>query len=196
MDARTREGAREALLDAGLQLWQDGGWSAATLDAAASAADLDPEDFRDEFAEPSALTGAVFDSIVDERSAAMLSAMSDAPPSMAPRMRALLEVMVCDVARDHRRAVVLAEPVGCPTLLGKRRSANRGFAEIVVNANRESGMEPDHLRAAGHFAIGGLGELVFAWLDPASPVRRDVVVEHGVRLFESAVRAGWPGPVT
>ena len=194
VDGPTREGAREALLDAGLQLWHDGGWRAAAPGAAA-AARLDPEQFRDEFAGPADLACAIFDMIVDERSAAVLSAMSDAPPSMAPRMRALLEVMVSDVARDHRRAVVLAEPIGCPALLDKRRSANRGFAEIVVNANRESRMEPDHLRAAGHFAIGGLGELVFAWLDPASPVSRELVVEHGVRLFESAVRAGWPGPV-
>ena len=195
VDEPVREGAREALLDAALQLWHDGGWPAATLDAAAAAAGLDPAEFRDEFTDAADLTCAVFDAIVDERSAAMLSAMADAPPTMAPRMRALLEVMVGDVARDHRRAVVLAEPVGCPALLGKRRSANRGFAEIVVNANRESRMEPDNLRAAGHFALGGLGELVFAWLDPASPVQRELVVEHGVRLFESAVRAGWPGPV-
>ncbi len=195
MDERGRERAREALLDAALQLWHDGGWAAATPDAAAAAAGLDPAEFRDEFTSAADLTCAVFDAIVDERSAAMLSAMAHAPPTMAPRMRALLEVMVGDVARDHRRAVVLAEPIGCPALLGKRRSANRGFAEIVVNANRESRMEPDNLRAAGHFAIGGLGELVFAWLDPASPVERELVVEHGMRLFESAVRAGWPGPV-
>lgn len=195
VDGPTREHAREALLDAGLQLWHDRGWPAATLDAAAAAAGLDAGPFRDEFAGPSDLVCAVFDAIVDERSAAMLSAMADAPPTMAPRMRALLNAMFDDVARDHRRAVVLAEPVGCPALLAKRRSANRGFAEIVVNANRESRREPDHLRAAGHYALGGLGELVFAWLDPASPLERELVVEHGVRLFESAVRAGWPGPV-
>ncbi len=182
------------LLDAGLQLWNDAGWTAVTLDAAAAAAGLDPDGFRDEFTDPADLACAIFDAIVDERSAAMLTAMADAPPSMAPRMRALLEVMTGDVARDHRRAVVLAEPIGCPALLVKRRSANRGFAEMVVTANRESRMEPDNLRAAGHFALGGLGELVFAWLDPASPVGRDLVVEHGVRLFESAVQAGWPGP--
>lgn len=188
------EGSRDALLDAGLQLWADGGWAAVTLDAAADAAAVGADGFRDEFPGPADLVCAIFDAIVDERSAAMLSAMSSAPPSMAPRMRALLEAMVGDVARDHRRAVVLAEPVGCPSLLAKRRSANRGFAEIVVSANRGSRMEPDNLRAAGHFALGGVGELVFAWLDPASPVGRELVVEHGVRLFESAVNAGWPGP--
>lgn len=194
MDGPGREGAREALLDAGLQLWHDGGWTAVTLDAAAAAAGLPPGEFRDEFTDPSGLICAIFDAIVDERSAAMLTAIAEAPPSMAPRIRALLEAMTGDIARDHRRAVVLAEPVGCPALLVKRRSANRGFAEILVNANRESRMEPDNLRAAGHFALGGLGELMFAWLDPASPIGRELVVEHGVRLFESAVRAGWPGP--
>lgn len=194
VDGPARETAREALLDAGLQLWADGGWPSVTLDGAAAAAGLDPEEFRDEFGAPAALVCAIFDAIVDERSAAMLTAMADAPPSTAPRMRALLEAMTGDVARDHRRAVVLAEPLGCPELLRRRRSANRGFAEIVVNANRGSRMEPDNLRAAGHFALGGLGELVFAWLDPASPIRQELVVEHGVRLFESAVNAGWPGP--
>lgn len=183
-----REQSRQALLDAGLQLWSDGGWPAVTLARASAAAGVPAEEFRDEFATDVGLACEIFDEIVDARSSAMITAIAQAPPSMARRMRACLEAMVDDVGGDPRRAVVLSEPVGCPALLDRRRSANRGFAGMVVSQNAETRAEPEDLLAAGHFCIGGLGELVFAWLDPASPVDRDLVVEHGVRLFEACVR--------
>lgn len=188
MDARTREQAREALLEAGLQLWADGGWAAVQPGAACAAAGVEEGDFRAEFPTGADLACAIFDEIVDERSSAMLTAMAQAPPSMAAQLQACLQAMVDDVGGDPRRAVVLGEPVGCPALLARRRSANRGFAEMVATANAGSGAAPEQLRAVGHFCIGGLSELVFAWLDPDGPVERELVVEHGVRLFEACVR--------
>lgn len=188
MNTPTREQARQALLDAGLQLWSDGGWPAVTLVCASAAAGVSAAEFRDEFPTDTDLTCGIFDEIIDARSSAMITAIAQAPPSMALRIRACLEAMVDDVGGDPRRAVVLSEPVGCPALLARRRSANRGFAGMVVAQNVETRAEPEDLLAAGHFCLGGLGELVFAWLDPASPVDRDLVVAHGVRLFEACVR--------
>ncbi|MBW0104640.1 hypothetical protein [Pseudonocardia sp. KRD291] len=188
MDTRTREQARAALLDAGLQLWADGGWPAVTLARAAAAAGTTAADFAEEFPSDIDLTCGIFDDIVNERASSMITAIAEAPPSMAQRLRACLAAMVDDVGADRRRAVVLAEPIGCPELLARRRSANRGFAGMVVTQNAETRAEPEDLLAAGHYCLGGLGELVFAWLDPASPVDRDLVIEHGVRLFEACVR--------
>lgn len=188
MNIRAKEQAREALLDAGLQLWADGGWPAVTLAATGAAAGVAAADFHDEFPTDIALACGIFDHIVDERASAMISAVAAAPPSMAQRTRACLEAMVDDVGPDHRRAVVLSEPVGCPALQARRRSANRGFAAMVATENAETRAAHEDLLAAGHFCLGGLGELVFAWLDPATPVDRDLVIEHGVRLFEACVR--------
>ncbi|MET0190713.1 MAG: hypothetical protein ABW212_17055 [Pseudonocardia sediminis] len=188
MDTQTRERARAALLDAGLQLWADGGWPAVTLARAGAASGVPVDEFDDEFPTDIDLTCGIFDEIIDERSSAMITAIGDAAPSMAQRLRACLTAMVDDVGADHRRAVVLSEPVGCPELLARRRSANRGFAGMVASHNVETRAEPEDLVAAGHFCLGGLGELVFAWLDPASPVDRDLVIDHGVRLFEACVR--------
>lgn len=188
MDTRTRETARAALLDAGLQLWSDGGWPAVTLAGAYSASGVPVAAFDDEFPTDIDLTCGIFDEIIDERSSAMITAVGAAAPTLAQQLRACLTAMVDDVGADPRRAVVLCEPVGCPELLERRRSANRGFAGMVANQNAETRGEPGDLLAAGHFCLGGLGELVFAWLDPASPVSRERVVDHGVRLFEACVR--------
>ena len=188
VDATARERARTALLDAGLGLWADGGWPAVDLARACAEAGVDPAEFAEEFPRGVDLACAVFDDIIDERSALMLTAMAAAPPSLATRLRACLGAMVDDVGADPRRAVVLAEPVGCPELVERRRSVNRGFAGMVVSQNAGTRAEPADLLLAGHFCIGGLGEMVFAWLDPASPVERERVIEHGVRLFEACVR--------
>ncbi|MDN5914149.1 MAG: hypothetical protein L0I76_03390 [Pseudonocardia sp.] len=155
---------------------------------AGTAAGVTVAGFSDEFRTDVDLTCAIFDEIVDERGSAMITAIAGAAPSMAQRLRACLQAMVDDVGTDPRRVVVLSEPVGCPELLARRRSANRGFAGMVVAQNVETRAEPENLLATGHFCLGGLGELVFAWLDPASPVDRDLVIDHGVRLFEACVR--------
>lgn len=187
VDTRTRENARAALLDAGLQLWADGGWPAVTLADAHAASGVPAAAFDDEFGTDVDLACGIFDEIIDERSSAMITAIGAAAPTMAQRLRACLTAMVDDVGADPRRVVVLAEPVGCPELLARRRSANRGFAGMVATQDGDTRTDPADLLAAGHFCLGGLGELVFAWLDPASPVDRDLVIDHGARLFEACV---------
>ncbi|MEQ3551722.1 hypothetical protein WIS52_14710 [Pseudonocardia nematodicida] len=180
---------REALLDAALQQWSDGGWSAVDPAAAATLAGLGPG-AADEFTSGVDLAAAVFDHIVDERAATTMSAVAQAPPDMVARIRAALTAYLDDIGRDPRRVVALIDAVGCPDLVARRRSANRGFAELIVDGGAESAenrVEPDDLRVAGHFCLGGLGEIILAWLDPRSPVTREQALAHGVRLWEASL---------
>ncbi|GAA1070808.1 AcrR family transcriptional regulator [Pseudonocardia alni] len=184
MDRGERD--REALLDAALQQWADGGWSAVDPRSAAEQAGL-PASAAAEFASGVELGCAVFDHVVDERAAATMAAVQSAAPNPAAQIRAALTAWFDDVDRDPRRVVALVDAVGCPALLARRRSANRGFAELMVGSAADSRIEPDDLRVAGHFCLGGMGEIVLAWLDPESPVTREQALEHGVRLYESCL---------
>ncbi|OLL75613.1 Transcriptional regulator, TetR family [Pseudonocardia sp. Ae168_Ps1] len=178
---------REGLLDAALQQWVDGGWPAVDPVAAAARAGL-PGTAAAEFPTGADLVCAVFDAIVDERAAAMLQAAASAPTPVH-RFRAVMAAMLDDVARDPRRVVVLADAFGCPPLVARRRSANRGFGELMAAQPIDTRVGPDDLRLAGHFVMGGIAEIVLAWLDPASPVDRERAVDHGARLMEACATA-------
>ncbi|MEJ8280359.1 TetR/AcrR family transcriptional regulator [Pseudonocardia spirodelae] len=180
------EQQREALLDAALQQWVTGGWTAIDPAAAAERAGL-PASCTEEFPTGVELGCAVFDHIVDERAAATMDAVHAAPANPAARIRAALTAWFDDVAADHRRVVALVDAIGCPALVARRRSANRGFAELMVSGNVDTRIEPDDLRVAGHFCLGGMGEIVLAWMDPESPVTREQALEHGIRLYESCL---------
>lgn len=180
------EQEREALLDAALQQWADGGWTALDPRAAAGRAGL-PADCAEEFASGVELGCAVFDHVVDERAATTLAAVHAAAPNPAARIRAALNAWFDDVGRDHRRIVALVDAIGCPELVARRRSANRGFAELMVGSNVDTRIEPDDLRIAGHYCIGGMAEIVLAWLDPDSPVTRERALAHGIRLYEACL---------
>ncbi|BBF99720.1 MULTISPECIES: TetR/AcrR family transcriptional regulator [Pseudonocardia] len=184
MDAAERD--RDALLDAALQQWADGGWVAVDLASAAERAGL-AGGCTDEFGSGVDLACAVFDQVVDERAAATLSAVEQAEPNVMARVRAALEAFFDNIATDPRRVIALVDAIGCPPLVARRRSANRGFAELMVSGNAESRIEPDDLRVAGHFCLGGLTEVILAWQDPESPVTRSQALEHGIRLYESCL---------
>lgn len=184
MDRGERD--REALLDAALQQWVDDGWPAIDPCSAAERAGL-PATGADEFGSGVELGCAVFDHIVDERAATTMAAVQAAAANPAARIRAALTAWFDDVAADPRRVVVLVDAIGCPELVARRRSANRGFAELMVSGAVDSRIEPDDLRVAGHFCLGGMGEIVLAWLDPESPVTREQALGHGVRLYESCL---------
>lgn len=184
MDRAERD--RVALLDAALQQWVDGGWPAVDPASAAERAGV-AAGCAGEFGSGAELACAVFDHVVDERAAATLSAVQEAAPTMVERIRAALEAFFDDVLRDPRRVVVLVDAVGSPELAARRRSANRGFAELIVSQNADTRVEPDDLRVAGHFCLGGLTEIILAALDPDSPVDRDRAVAHGVRLYEACL---------
>lgn len=184
MDAAERD--RDALLDAALQQWADGGWAAVDPASAAERAGLTSES-TGEFGSGADLACAVFDQVVDERAAATLSAVEQAEPNVMAKVRAALAAFFDNVADDPRRVVALVDAIGCPPLVARRRSANRGFAELMLSGHAASRIEPDDLRVAGHFCLGGLTEIILAWLDPESPVTREQALEHGVRLYESCL---------
>ncbi|MBW0105017.1 TetR/AcrR family transcriptional regulator [Pseudonocardia sp. KRD291] len=174
--------ALDEVVDAGLQLWADAGWAAVTLPAACAAAGVGVEEMTDEFTGPLDLLCEVFDRSTDERASAVLTAMDAAPHEQ--RLREGMRAYVACIDRDPRHAAVLVEAVGCPELRSRRRSSFRGFAAVMAAQVVGTAAEPRRLQIAAHFCLGGLTEITLAWLDAETDVDRELVLEHGARMFE------------
>ncbi|GAA1841341.1 helix-turn-helix domain-containing protein [Pseudonocardia ailaonensis] len=182
---------RAALLDAGLQLWADTGWAAVTVPALCAASGLSADDVTAEFDSAEDLLCEVFDDGTEERAAEVLTAMEAAGTNRFAQIRAALEAVATCLDRDPRHAVVLVEAVGCPALRARRRAANRGFAAVIgaETLRLHNPPSPEEVSAAAQFCLGGLAELVLAWQDAGSPVDRELLVEHGAKLFEASLLA-------
>lgn len=107
----------------------------------------------------------------------------DAAPQ-PDKLRAGMRAYVDCVQRDPRHAAVLVEAVGCRPLRARRRSSFRGFAAVMSALVVGTAAEPRRLQIAAHFCLGGLTEITLAWLDPDTDVNRELVLEHGARMFE------------
>jgi AcrR family transcriptional regulator len=180
---------RTSLLDAGLQIWSDAGWAAVTPAAVSAAAGVDDVSFHAEFASAEDLLIEIFDEGTEERAAIVLVAMDAAGPGRSEQIRACLDAYASHLVRDPRHCVVLIEAIGCPPLRARRRRANAGFAGLIAaeTAKLPNPPSPEKVQVAAQFCLGGLVELTLAWLDGTSPVTRDQIVDHGTRLFESAL---------
>lgn len=174
---------REWVLDAGLQIWSDAGWAAVTLPAACAAVGVPMDGLVAEFPGPVDLLCEVFDRSTDDRASAVITAMDAAPPD-EHRLRAGMRAYVDCLDRDPRHAAVLVEAIGCPALRARRRSSFRGFAAVMAAQVVGTDAEPRRLQIAAHFCLGGLTEITLAWLDSETDVDRELVLEHGARMFE------------
>jgi AcrR family transcriptional regulator len=180
---------RASLLDAGLQVWSDAGWAAVTPAAVCAAAGVDDASFHAEFASAEDLLIEIFDEGTEERAALVLVAMDAAGPGRGEQIRACLDAYTSYLLQDPRHAVVLVEAIGCPPLRGRRRRANTGFGALIAGETAKLPNPPpaEKVQVAAQFCLGGLVELTLAWLDGTSPVTRGQIVDHGTRLFESAL---------
>lgn len=186
---------RERLLDAGLDLLGTEGWARTTVTAVCARAQLTERYFYQSFPSREHLLVAVFDRIAGEAAEVVLAAVADAPHDARARARAAIAAFVELVTDDPRKGrVTLLEALGCETLETRRRQTLHTFAQLVaVQARSFYGPEAASRREVeltAHFLVGGLAELLIAWLQGALEISRDELVDHCAALFVAA--AGIP----
>jgi AcrR family transcriptional regulator len=145
-----RAARREALIDAGLDVIGESGWSGLSLKAVCERAELTERYFYESFAGLSAFRGALVDLVASETEDALVGAMR-----VQGSQRMVVERIVTAVWRllldDPRRGRVAAmDGLDDPSLQARRRSILSGFAQIVTERSDE---------------VFGLGAD-----DPASPI--------------------------
>ena len=179
---------RRLLLDAGFELLGTEGAAGTTVRAICQRTRLNPRYFYESFDDLDALVVAVYERVVDELRDALSRAMDDAPPDLPAQMRAAVGAAVGFVDDDRRRARVLyVEALGNEAL--NRRRIRAGYditAFIETDAVARRGPAPDGERIGALTAtllVGGISEVLVAWLDGRLDVSRQMLIDDTTELF-------------
>ncbi len=174
--ADRRAERRTLLLDAAFELLGTEGSSATTVRAVCQRARLNPRYFYESFADLDELVVAVYDRVVDELGVAL---------STAADLRATIARTVEFVDEDRRRGRVLyVEALGNEAL--NRRRIEAGYQVIDALARTGRG---EISRVGAAILVGGLTELLVAWLDGRIDVTREQLVDDATALFLALGRA-------
>jgi AcrR family transcriptional regulator len=185
---------RSRLLEAGLDIVGTDGWQAATVRAVCARAKLTPRYFYESFASREALLLEVFDGIVAEATGRVLAAIAGAPENAEAKSRAAIAAFVDVLLDDPRKArVAFSEAMGDEALMRRRLHTLRLFSGLVADQARAFYRSPaeadDLVELTAFLLVGGLAELLIAWLDGDLRTTREALVEDCAELFAAVGEA-------
>lgn len=142
--------------------------------------------FYESFADRDALTGAVYDHVVQRVAESTLAAVAAAPRDDRAMVRACVENIVREIADDPRLGRMLFSVSQADPQLAKRRlESSRMFAGLVmVQAENIYALAPSpRLDLVAHYVVGGLAQVLSAWLDGTVPLEQDDIVDECTELL-------------
>lgn len=180
-----RSERRTLLLDAAFELLGTEGWSATTVRSVCHAAGLNYRYFYESFADLDELVVALYDRLVAELGDEVGAAIAEAGPAPRARLRAAIECIVGFVADDARRARVLyVEALGSEALNRRRIETGHAVVALVEEQGSPPGERRDRIaRVGAAILVGGLSELIVAWLDGRIDVDQQQLVDDATALF-------------
>jgi AcrR family transcriptional regulator len=196
-----REERRAKLLQAGLDVVAEDGWAETTVRKVCARAGLTERYFYEAFDDRDGLLVALFDHVAAEVATTVVAAVQAAPHDATARARAAIGGFVDMLADDPRRAkVLLLEASSHEGLQRRRVQAITAFAHLVRDQAAEfygvsEGAELEDAELTAHALVGGLAQLLLAWLLGDLRVSRERLTEHATALFVAAadVRSGRKG---
>ena len=186
--ADRRAERRELLLDAAFELLGTEGWSGTTVRAVCQAARLNARYFYEGFHDLDALLVAVYDRVVAQLGAEVMTAVAEADDDPRSQIHAALDRIVSFVDEDRRRGRVLYVAALGNEALNRRRIET---AHLLVGVVEEGGAAPHGRPAEGErigriaaaMLVGGVGELVVAWLEGRIDVSKEQLVDDASALM-------------
>ncbi len=189
MAAADRQGnRRRRLLDEAFDLLGTEGWSGTSVRAVCRRAGLNPRYFYESFDDLDSLLVAVFDELTTELAATTLEAYDLAPRDAHSKAQASIDAFVRYAIGDPRRARILfVEALGNDALAKRRRSAMHAWGGLLASQAREFYGERDNPDPIGELTaamlVGGVTELLIAWLDDRLRVDLDELIRDVTELF-------------
>lgn len=166
------------------------GKSGATMTAICSRAKLTERYFYESFTGRDDLLQKVLDGIADEVREAGLAALRASTGTLEERVRNAISSFVTILTEDPRKGrVAMIESAAFEPLRTHRRAALRGFAQMVADeASRMYGdraWPPPQGEINGLLFVGGLAELVTAWLNDEITITPEEIVDAATYQFTS-----------
>lgn len=164
------------------------GFGTMTVRSVLEGARLNPRYFYESFSDLDQLAVAVYDRVVEELGAAVLSALAGAGEIPADQLRAVVAATVAFVDADRRRGRVLYAAGLGNELLNRRRAETAGMVVAFVEGYAAASRPADRAarvvsRAATSVLVGGFNQLLVDWLAGRIPVGRDQLVDDATALF-------------
>ncbi|MFF0818473.1 TetR/AcrR family transcriptional regulator [Rhodococcus sp. NPDC003318] len=182
---------RAKLVDATLAVWA--GDERVTMTRICAEAGLSERYFYESFRTVEAAMTAVMDAIATEIEETTLAAAEAAGTDITARTRASVLAFVDLVATDPRKGrVAIIEAGALPALRQRRTQLLRHFAHraaeemhgpAVVEGHGPAGVQDRRSEIAGLLFIGGMAELVTAWLDGALEATGDELADAVTAMF-------------
>ncbi|OYD68021.1 TetR/AcrR family transcriptional regulator [Rhodococcus sp. OK302] len=181
---------RESLLEAGLEVFAAAGNRGATMTAICAQAKLTERYFYESFTSRDELLQKVLDGLADEVRDAGLAALRASDGTLEQRVRHAITSFVSILTDDPRKGrVAMIESAAFEPLRTHRRAVLRGFAQMVADeATRMYGdraWPPHQGQINGLLFVGGLAELVTAWLNDEIAITPEEIVEAATYQFIS-----------
>lgn len=175
---------RRRLLDATLSVWADPA-TRTTMTAVCAEAGLTERYFYESFTGLDDALTAVLDSVATEIETTSLAAAEAAGSDSAARIRASVGAFVELLLADPRKGrVAIIEAAAVPGLRARRTELLRHFAHLAAEEAHEThGERRREDELAGLLFIGGMAEVVTAWLDGVLDATPEEVVETASRGF-------------
>jgi AcrR family transcriptional regulator len=186
--AERRAARRERLIDAAAELLGTEGWAGTTVRGVCQQASLNPRYFYESFADLDVLLLAVFDRGLDEATRRILAAYAAARDDAHAKARATIGAFVDYVTEDPRWArIAFVEALGNEALARRRLDTMHAMTQLVAARAREFygvKSDPDPIGdVAAALLVGGIAELLIAWLDGRLHVTREQLTNDVVELF-------------
>ncbi|MDE0802315.1 MAG: TetR family transcriptional regulator [Acidimicrobiales bacterium] len=186
LEERQRE-RRQLLIDAALDLLADEGSTGTTVRAVCAAARLNPRYFYESFDELDALVVAVYDHVVGLLRREVQQAVSEADDDPVESVRASIRAIVTFVDEDRRMGRVLyVEALGNEALNVRRMQTGFDLVDLLqqdVTRRHGSAGETPLARLAAAMLVGGIAEILSAWLDGRIEMTPIEVIDDTTALF-------------
>ncbi|MDN4174240.1 TetR/AcrR family transcriptional regulator [Nocardioides sp. SOB77] len=179
---------RERLLEATLAVWADPSEARPTMTRICATAGLTERYFYESFRSLDDALTAVMDRIATEIEEVSLAAGDAAGDDPAARARASVLAFVEYLTADPRKGrVAIIEAGAMPALRARRTQLLRHFAHRSAQEARDiygvGGWGPREGEIAGLLFIGGMAELVSAWLDGSLEATPEELVDAATAMF-------------
>jgi AcrR family transcriptional regulator len=178
---------RGRLLSAGLDLLgadqQD--LSALTVRAVCGRAGLTPRYFYESFSDRDGFVGAVFDWVIADLAATTQAAVSAV--RVAEQSRAGMANIVRTIAGDARVGRLLFSTQLADAVIVRKRAESTALFAMLLGQHAGDMLRMtanDSMKAGAHFAVGGVGQMISAWLAGEVRLEPDRLVDQLALLLD------------
>jgi AcrR family transcriptional regulator len=177
---------RRRFLEAGLNILGSGSdLSELTVRGICKQAGFALRYFYESFTDKDDLVAAVFDWVIADIAATTQAAVAAAP--LGEHSRAGMANIVRTIATDTRVGRLLfSSQLSNPVVVRKRAESGALMAMLTFqHAGALGPQNNDHLKAASHFVVGGVTQMITAWLAGGLKLEPDELVDQLASAIES-----------